>query len=152
MVRRDMSEVAERYRTVADGFTARLAGVGEEQWSRPTPCTEWTGRDLVAHVVRTHHTVLARLDDVTPVEVDASGDLDAQWRSARDAVAQSLTDDARAAQVVGGMFGEQPFESLVGRLVCADTLVHTWDLARATDQDEGLDAQAVARAAEFLTP
>ena len=35
-----------------------------------------------------------------------------------------------------GMFGEQTFESLVGRLVCSDTLIHTWDLARATGQVE----------------
>jgi len=30
--------------------------------------------------------------------------------------------------------------------------VHTWDLARATGQSEQLDPNAVARAAEFLSP
>jgi uncharacterized protein (TIGR03086 family) len=50
------------------------------------------------------------------------------------------------------MFGEQPFESLVGRLLCTDTLIHTWDLARATGQDESLDPGAVAKAIEFLAP
>jgi uncharacterized protein (TIGR03086 family) len=147
-----MSEVAARYRTIADGFTARLTGVAADQWSRPTPCTDWTVRDLVAHVMGTHRTVLGRLDQAPPVPVDASGDLVAQWSSARGAVEEALADEARAPTVIGGMFGEQPFESLVGRLVCADTLVHTWDLARATEQDEQLDAPAVAKAIEFLTP
>jgi uncharacterized protein (TIGR03086 family) len=50
------------------------------------------------------------------------------------------------------MFGEQTFESLVGRLLCTDTLVHSWDLARATGQDEQLDPAAVAASAELLTP
>ena len=50
------------------------------------------------------------------------------------------------------MFGEQPFESLVGRLLCADTLIHTWDLARATGQDDRLDEEAAERALDFLTP
>ena len=50
------------------------------------------------------------------------------------------------------MFGEQTFESLVGRLVCTDTLIHTWDLARATGQDETLDPGAVAKAMESLGP
>jgi uncharacterized protein (TIGR03086 family) len=50
------------------------------------------------------------------------------------------------------MFAEQSFESLLGRLLCADTLVHTWDLARATGQDESLDEAAATRALEFLLP
>jgi uncharacterized protein (TIGR03086 family) len=53
---------------------------------------------------------------------------------------------------VSGMFGEQSFESLVSRLLCADTLIHTWDLARATGQNEDLDPVAVQQAMEFLTP
>ena len=54
--------------------------------------------------------------------------------------------------MTGGMFGEQTFESLVCRLLCADTLLHTWDLARATGQDDRLDPAAVAAALEFLGP
>ena len=53
---------------------------------------------------------------------------------------------------MSGVFGEQPFESLVGRLLCTDTLIHTWDLARATGQDDRLDERAVEKALEFLTP
>jgi hypothetical protein len=58
----------------------------------------------------------------------------------------------RASQTVAGTFGEQSFESLVGRLLCADTLVHTWDLARAAGQEEQLDPDAVVKAMEFLAP
>lgn len=62
------------------------------------------------------------------------------WRSARTDLLAAHADPVRAKTTVSGMFGEQTFESLVGRLPCADTLVHTWDLARATGQDEQLDA------------
>ncbi len=147
-----MSEVFERYGRIADGFTARLAGVGAEQWAVSTPCTDWTVRDLVGHVISTHRRVVATVEGGEPAEVDAGGDLDEQWREARGAVADALGDEAKAGKTVGGMFGEQPFESLVGRLLCADTLVHTWDLARATGQDERLDGDAVAKADAFLTP
>ncbi|MGH9091273.1 MAG: TIGR03086 family metal-binding protein, partial [Acidimicrobiales bacterium] len=80
------------------------------------------------------------------------GYLAAQWSVAGAAVAGALDDPDRSARTVGGMFGEQPFESLVGRLLCADTLFHTWDLARATGQDEHLDEGAVAAAMTFLEP
>ena len=78
--------------------------------------------------------------------MDRDGDLQAQWLDASRAVTEALSDEARASKVVGGMFGEQSFESLVGRMVCADLLTHTWDLARATGQDESLDPAAVSAA------
>ena len=147
-----MSETADRYGTVAAGFTSRVGGVASRQWSSPTPCPDWTVQDLIAHVVGVQRAVMARLDDAESVAVDPDGDLPAQWREASDAVGEALGDDARASKVVGGMFGEQSFESLVGRMVCADLLVHSWDLARATNQDETLDPAAVSKAAAFLAP
>ncbi len=147
-----MGEVQDRYRSVSAGFRSRLDGVGPEAWASPTPCTDWTVKDLVAHVVGVHRRVVATLDGHEPVDVDQDGDLPAQWREASDAVAGGLADETRATTTVSGMFGEQTFESLVSRLLCADTLVHTWDLARATGQDETLDPDAVSKALLFLTP
>jgi uncharacterized protein (TIGR03086 family) len=147
-----MSETLQRYQAVAAGFTARVDGVGPDRWASPTPCTEWTARDLVAHVVGVHRRVIATLDGTEATDVDNAGDLGREWREASDAVVAALRDETRASKTMSGMFGEQSFESLVGRLLCADTLIHTWDLARGTGQDERLDAGAVAKAAEFLAP
>jgi uncharacterized protein (TIGR03086 family) len=145
-----MSETGERYGTIADGFTARVLGVAPGQWTARTPCSEWTVRDLVAHVIGTHRAVLARLDDKEPGEVDREGDLPAQWRAASLDLVTAVGDKSRASKIVGGMFGEQSFESLVGRLVCTDLLVHSWDLARATGQDEHLDSAAISASQGFL--
>jgi len=137
---------------IAAGFRTRLVGVAPDQWSKPTPCTDWTVTALVAHVINTHRRVLATLDGTEPADVDTGGDLLGQWDDASGAVAAALGDDVRSAQVMSGMFGDQSFETLVGRLVCSDTLIHTWDLARATGQDETLDPVAVSIASESLTP
>ena len=147
-----VSEAAERYGRVADGFGRRLAGVPEDGWPRPSPCTEWTARDIAVHVVNVHRRVAANLDGSTPDEVSGDDDLAAAWAAATGAVRSALADPAQAGQVTSGMFGEQSFESLVSRLLCTDTLLHTWDLARATGQDDSLDAEAVTRAREFLGP
>jgi uncharacterized protein (TIGR03086 family) len=147
-----MSEASERYTRVADGFTRRVAAVSADGWSAPSPCSEWTVRDLVAHVIGVHRRVIATLEGADATEVERNADLAEQWRAATDAVGEAVGDDDRASRVVSGMFGEQPFESLVGRLVCSDTLVHTWDLARATGQDERLDSGAVSKSMEFLAP
>ena len=106
----------------------------------------------MAHVIATHGRMVANLEGSAPPEVDPAGDLAAQWSQASASVGAVLADPDRASETVSGMFGEQSFESLVSRLLCADTLLHTWDLARATGQDEQLDPQAVSKAMEFLTP
>jgi uncharacterized protein (TIGR03086 family) len=147
-----MSEVDQRYAAVAAGFTVRLRGVGPGSWSAPTPCPEWTVRDLVAHVIATQRRVLAMVDGSEPADGEPDGDLHRQWLAASGAVTEAVGDDSRAGTVVRAMSGEQTFASLVGRLLCTDTLVHTWDLARATGQDETLDPDAVAKARESLTP
>ncbi|HKH87484.1 MAG TPA: TIGR03086 family metal-binding protein [Acidimicrobiales bacterium] len=147
-----MSEVSDRYSTIADGFTAHLVGVPPDRWSTPSPCTDWVAADVVAHVINTHRRVLSTLDGSEPASVASGDDLPGAWSAATADLLDALNDEVRASTVIGGMFGEQPFESLVSRLLCADTLVHTWDLARATGQDEHLDPAGVAKAMEFLGP
>lgn len=147
-----MTEVADRYRRVSDTFSARLASVRADEWDSTTPCTDWTVRQLAGHVVTTHHRVLASADASEAADADEAGDLVPQWAAATGEVQKALADPERAGREVSGMFGTQSFESLVSRLLCTDLLVHTWDLSRATGQDERLDPEAVTKAFEFLAP
>ena len=41
---------------------------------------------------------------------------------------------------------------MIGRFICSDVLVHTWDVARATGGDETLDADAVTGSFAGLKP
>jgi uncharacterized protein (TIGR03086 family) len=150
-----VTAVLDRYQRVSHGLGRRLAAAAPERWEAISPCEPWTARDVARHVVDTHHRVLGALtgsappplaDDVRPDELVAA------WQSVSAEVQEALADAERASTVVGGMFGEQPWEQLVGRLLCADTLIHTWDFARATGQDDILDPEAVAAALGFLTP
>lgn len=147
-----MSEILDRYRSIATTFGARIAGVTAGQWDAATPCSEWTVRDLVTHVVNTNRRILANATGEAAVEPDPTGDLGVQYAEATGAILDALGNPDLAGKTVGGMFGEQSFEQLVSRLGCADLLLHTWDLARATGQDETLDAHACEVALEFLTP
>ena len=147
-----MSEVSERYARVAGGFGSRLAHVQAGSWSAPTPCTEWTVRDLVAHVVAVHRHVAAGLDASSPPPPATDPDLVGAWQAATDDVTAALADPARSGAPVSGRFAPMPLEEMIGRLLCSDTLVHTWDLARATGQDERVDAAAVAYAFAMLLP
>jgi uncharacterized protein (TIGR03086 family) len=147
-----VSEVAERYARIADAFGARLAAVPPGAWTAGSPCEEWTAHDVAKHVVDTHRRIVTRLTGGDPTPPDSDEDLLAAWTVESDAVRAALADPGRAATQVKGLGGEQPFEALVGGVLCADTLLHTWDLARATGQDDRLDEEAVAAAQAFLEP
>src|SRR5919199_4585789 len=45
------TEPADQLSTALDATEQVIAAVGGDQWSLPTPCTEWNVRDLVDHVV-----------------------------------------------------------------------------------------------------
>jgi uncharacterized protein (TIGR03086 family) len=147
-----VSEVSDRYSRVAEGFTRRIESVPEDRWDAVTPCEEWTALDLAKHVVKTHRNIIARLEDREGTPLAEDDDVIAEWHLASKEVSAALDDPKKASTTVGGMFGDQSFEHLVGRLLCADTLIHTWDLARATGQDEALDPGAVEAAHSFLGP
>lgn len=147
-----MSEVSERYARISVGFAGRLERCSPGMMDAPSPCEGWSGRDVASHVVHVHRRVLASLAGSDAADLAPEEDLVIAFREASTAVAAALSDPAQAAKTVSGIFGEQTIEALVGRLLSADTLIHTWDLARATGQDDELDAEAAAKALEFLTP
>jgi uncharacterized protein (TIGR03086 family) len=138
------------YLRVVSGFTTRLNGVRADQWANPTPCSAWTVRQLVGHTVGTHRKVIGALGDREVIEVDERGDMLQQWLEATQALGSELGNLDRAGQVVRGVDGMLPFGDLVGGLISPDTLAHTWDLARATGQDERLDPRCVKACAGQL--
>jgi uncharacterized protein (TIGR03086 family) len=147
-----MSEISDRYARIADGVGSRVEGIGEHAWGLSTPCTEWTVRELVGHVVAVHRHVVAGLDASAPPAPAPDPDLTTAWIAATASVLAVLDDPERAATPVTGRFAPMPLEQVIGRLLCIDTLVHTWDLARATRQDERLDPVAVTIAFDGIRP
>lgn len=101
-------------------------------------------------MVNTHRRVLGSQSG-GPVPGVEEG-LSAAWQEATAAMTDALADPERAGSEVKTRAGSQRFDEMVGQLVCADTLVHTWDLARASGQDERLDPGATERAFADLTP
>ncbi|MBX3285541.1 MAG: TIGR03086 family protein [Actinobacteria bacterium] len=140
-----MSAVGERFRAVAAGFTARVEGVPEGGWERPAPCEGWTARDVVRHLVEWVPGFFGErygvsYDGVPSVDDDPAG----AWAAVRDRLQAALDDPATATKEADGPMGRASFEQTFSMIALSDVLIHTWDLARATGQDEALDASEVA--------
>jgi uncharacterized protein (TIGR03086 family) len=146
-----MSAVADRYRDNAAAFTEKIEGVPDDRWSSPTPCEGWDARDVVRHVVESSSMFLGFIGRAPERRDSVDDDPLAAWSEVRDAVQETLDDPALARQEYAGMFGTSVFEESVDRFLSADLVLHGWDLARATSQDERMDPGEVALISEQLT-
>ncbi|MCU1395376.1 MAG: hypothetical protein JWM34_3804 [Ilumatobacteraceae bacterium] len=130
-----MTETADRYRRLADRFTALVAAVPADRWGAPSPCDEWTAQGVLDHVVSTEAGMFARMPFATDLGIDGVAAIDA-WPTVRDAVQGALDDPARADQEYDGMFGTTTFAKTIDQFFCLDLVVHAWDLARAAGVEE----------------
>ena len=143
-----MSDVRSWLQDAAAGFIACLEGVGDDQWSSPTPDAEWDVRALVGHVADEQLWVPPLLAGRTiedigdEIPTDPLGDF--PQAAVQDATAGMLAtlDDLDLDATVHLSFGDVPAQEYLMQLF-ADHLVHTWDLARATGQSERLDPELV---------
>lgn len=147
-----MTDVQGAYRRVADGFDAAVKAVTEDKWGAPSPCEQWTARDVVAHVVGGHRSVIAGVRGGDPTPLRADEDPKQAWEEASRQMAEITGDPDLLAKEVDGPTGKMPAGQIIGRFVTMDVLVHTWDLARAVGGDERLDEDTVRNAYETLKP
>jgi uncharacterized protein (TIGR03086 family) len=143
--------VAERYRRRADSFEAQIAAVRPDQWANPSPCTAWTARDVVDHVVGMHAPMLAPLGrQLTPAPSVRDDPLGA-FRAARADVEAVLADPALASAECTTPTGTMTVEQQIDEVVSDDMPQHGWDLTRATGQDDTIDPADVERLWQITT-
>jgi len=149
----DEPSVLERHRRAVAGFDAVVAvAANADAWTKPSPCEKWTAADVVMHVTGVHHRLASQLGETCEMPTSTEGaELTAGWRAVRDdtlrALAQPGALDAEVTMGVGTMTVGQ-----FANILMTDTLLHTWDLARAVGADERLDPELVERAHQAALP
>jgi uncharacterized protein (TIGR03086 family) len=135
-------------RTVAE-WTRLVESVDQVDWQQPTPCSEWSVRDLVNHVVGEDLWTAPLLQGSTIEEVGDRFDGDllgddplARARAAADEAVAAVADRLPRGGTVSLSYGEEQLDEYVYQLA-ADHLVHAWDLAVATRTDPGFSPELV---------
>jgi uncharacterized protein (TIGR03086 family) len=149
-------DTAMLHRRTVETWSDRVAAVAADQWDRPTPCTEWSVRDLVNHVTGEERWAVPLMQGRTIADVGDSLDGDllgadphaAAGRAAEDAVA-AVDQLLASGGKVQLSYGEEEMDEYV-RQLCADHLVHAWDLAAATGGRTALDPDLVAEVATWF--
>ncbi|GAY11820.1 TIGR03086 family metal-binding protein [Pseudonocardia sp. N23] len=141
----DLAGKAPRFRRCADAFGAKVAAVPPERWADPSPCVEWTARDVVGHVVNLHQAALVPVGRALSPAPTVEEDPFEAIRAARADVEAVLADPAVAGRLVDTPVGVMPAATHVDRVVSVEMVLHGWDLARATGQDDEIDPAEVER-------
>jgi uncharacterized protein (TIGR03086 family) len=143
-------ELITLHRRAVEQWAARVAAIRDDQWVDPTPCTEWSVRELVNHVVAEELWTAPLLRGSTVQEVGSQfdGDVLGQDPLGRARMGADETVAVVDTIVPGGgrvqlSYGEEDMGEYVLQL-CADHLIHGWDLAVATGGDTSMDPELVA--------
>ena len=143
---------ADKHRRIAAVFSERTVGVRD--WDAPAPVAGWTARDVVEHLVTWFPAFLhAGTGIALPAGPAAADDPVGAWRT-HGAAIQDLLDDPASTDVVFSHehTGTMPLPVAVDRFYTSDVFMHTWDLARATGQDDTLDPGMCAGMLEGMEP
>ncbi len=144
------------YHRTVECWADRVNAVRDDLWDDPTPCSEWTVRDLVDHVTGEDLWTVPLMQGSTIAEVgdrldaDLLGDdpVSAALDAAKEAVSV-VAERLPRGEKVHLSFGDTDAAEYV-RQLAADHLVHAWDLAAATTGETRLDPQLVAEVARWF--
>jgi uncharacterized protein (TIGR03086 family) len=145
---RGMSENLRRYTTIVFGFEHVLRLGAPDAWGNPSPCEGWNARQVAGHAMAVVNNVAARagvgdvVDPFENLEATAGDEPMGSFRAIRDRYLLATDQQGALQRVVNSRLGEMTLDEYIGKM-CLDTLVHTWDLARALDVDDALDPGAV---------
>lgn len=149
-----MSENLRRFVKAAYTMDAVVRRAPADAWDRPSPCTEWTAREVLGHVIWGMRNLTAiatgteRPAALPEAEV-AGDDPAATWRVTCEAAMAALDRRGALARTGPGPFGETTVDGFLG-FYPADLLAHTWDVARAVGIDAHLPDDLCEAAAAGL--
>ena len=140
----------EMHRRAIDHMADLIAGVPADSWAEPTPCTEFTVRDLVDHLVGWVH-----IFEAATWETNAPRDPDhylvseghaAAFRRAGHAAVEGLADRGLDRQLL--MVKARIPASMIRDMMAMEYPGHGWDLAVATGQSYPFEDDIVEAALE----
>lgn len=123
-----------------------VEGITADQWTEPTPCSEWDVRALVNHMAGTSKVLTASARREAPTSEPNDENLGDDPIASFTAAIAGAEAAWRAPEALAGEVNvpfDMPAVAALGVNIL-DIGTHCWDLATATGQDHGLSAGAVA--------
>jgi uncharacterized protein (TIGR03086 family) len=154
----ERAPLVEQLGCAFDAVAGLIGNIRADQWSAPTPCTDWTVRQVVNHLIGMNRVFAALLANEPPpprpsedhVEDDPLG----AYRASAAALQAAFGRPGVLERTYHGPLGTATGAERL-RIRLYDLLAHGWDLAQATGQPvvlpDDLAEQSLAFAQTQLT-
>ncbi|MFJ9611408.1 TIGR03086 family metal-binding protein [Kitasatospora sp. NPDC101176] len=137
------------YAQALAAFDERVRLIAPDQWGAPTPCADWSVRDLVNHLTGEQLWTPELLMGATVSEVGGRFDGDvlgsdpvAAWAGAAAAAREAFAVPGATGLTVHLSFGDVSGQYYLDQLT-TDLAIHAWDLAAGIGRRTRLPAELV---------
>ncbi|MFF5957043.1 TIGR03086 family metal-binding protein [Streptomyces luteogriseus] len=137
--------VLDAFTRVQDTVGALVRATAPDRFDLPTPCEDWTVRDLLDHLVWENIIWGGLAHGTPPTDGHTENHLGDDHVAAFEAAASRAREAFRQPGMLERPFGPAPGRRVVEQLL-VELLVHGWDLATALGHDRDLEPD-IARAA-----
>lgn len=132
-------EVLDQLDQLGPLLAAVVGGISVDQLDQSTPCSMFTVRGVLEHMIGGASMFAAAFRGVEPRQPDTA-DVLANFGPALSDLAEAMHSPGALDRTIDAPFGKVP-SATFARFVVLDGLVHGWDLATATGQPyEPVDA------------
>jgi uncharacterized protein (TIGR03086 family) len=143
-----MSDIIKLHDRALEATTAIVANVEPASFAEPTPCAEFDVRALLDHMVAGNYRWVKMAQGEPATAAPATGDFVQEdaltpYRESAIALSEAWADPSLLSTTVQLPFGEFPGAFALG-IHTVETIVHGWDLAKATAQPTELDPDLYA--------
>jgi uncharacterized protein (TIGR03086 family) len=148
----ERAPLVEQLGRAFDAVAGLISNIRADEWSAPTPCTDWTVRQVVNHLIGMNRVFAALLADQLPPPRPFASHIE-------DDAVGAYRDSATALQAAFGRPGvlERTYHGPLGTATGAerlqirlyDLLAHGWDLAQATERPVDLPGDLAEQSLAF---
>lgn len=130
-----MNPTAAAYQAALRPLSTVLDAVPVIAWGNASPCTEWTARQVVEHMIDSQRDLLTGHGHDMGPALDLTNPA-AGFAAHAERVLALVTRDVVVDATYDGFFGPTTVGTTLVQFYVWDMLVHRWDIARATGGDE----------------
>lgn len=146
-------EPVDHWKAAISAVNDVVAQVGDDQWAAPTPCPDWTVRELVDHVAWWQGQTTGQLDAPDAIATPLGDDPGAAWTAIQGALVAAVDAEGALDQLMASPFWPEPVPFSEGLMLpTIDLMYHAWDLARAIGADDTLPEATAAACHEVMLP
>jgi uncharacterized protein (TIGR03086 family) len=152
------SDLVEMHAQALSYMTSVIHGIADDSWGNQSPCEDWSVREVVNHITAENLWAEPLMNGMTIEQVgdqfegDVLGvDPMAAWDAAAKGASAAFTAGDALQKTVHVSWGDISAQQYLEQMT-SDLIIHGWDIAKGSGQDDRIPEPLVRTAMALLQP